>query len=816
MLRQVLRELRFHPSRFVATVIAIAISVAFMAGSSTLVATESNAAQHQQSLPIAGADVVLNLGPDVGRADRAALRAVLDSTAGVIAAEPSLTQTLGLRNGRSSLYANLIGVPSEPLRWSNVDQGRWPAAAGELALSRGAAGSLGVGIGDTVTSASDDAPFTVVGLTGEPNSLFLQTGYLAPAEFRRLGIDPALGGELWIVKGVPGGDPAELARTLQAALGSITGVSVQPASQLRAETMKRFTGDFDAFRNLLWSFAAIAAVVGMITIANTFTILLAQRRRQIGLLRAVGASGAQVRRRFLLEALALGVLGSAFGLLVGAALAAIGAALTGSLFWGLTLPGGDLAIAFATGVLITVVAAYVPVLRGTRVRPLEALQPEPAADEKRRAGIVRGIVCGSLVVAGVAASLLGLGSEQALLVAIGGSILVALGVLFAAPLFVPALLRVAGAGVRALGTTARLAAQNAVRNPRRASTTATALMLAVGLIVTLQVATASIRVNILEEIDQRRPVDITVGTWGLRASLPPDLIGALQRVPGVDGGAALASADADFTRAGETFEDLVVLGYHPDAATVAAGAPSAIADDQVYVSDKASGAEDGQRATLSARGTRLELRVVTSPLVQLGQVMVSRANLDRLGGGVPDAGVWLSVPNRADGVAVAAAVTELIDPERYELSGAVIEAAAMESVLNLLLTITTALLGVAVLIALIGVSNTLGLSVLERTRESALLRALGLQARSIRLMLLIEALLLAGVGVVVGIAAGVYFGWLGAAALASQLDSGVRLVVDLPQTAGMVVAAVLAAALASVLPGRRAAKASPTEALADL
>lgn len=95
-------------------------------------------------------------------------------------------------------------------------------------------------------------------------------------------------------------------------------------------------------------------------------------------------------------------------------------------------------------------------------------------------------------------------------------------------------------------------------------------MLAVGLIVTLQVATAGIRVNILEEIDQRRPVDITVGTWGLRASVPADLIGALQRVPGVDGGAALASADADFTRAGETFEDLVVLGYHPDAATVAA------------------------------------------------------------------------------------------------------------------------------------------------------------------------------------------------------------------------------------------------------
>ena len=815
MLRQVLRELRFHPSRFVATVIAIAISVAFMAGSSMLVATENNAAQRQQALPIAGADVVVTLGENAGRAQRATLRSVLDSTPGVLAAEASLTQTYGLRHGRATLYAMLIGVPSEPFRWAAVEQGRWPDAAGELVLTRGAAGSLGVGVGDTVTSASDSATLTVVGLTGEPNSLFLQTGYLAPAEFARLGVTPAEAGT-WIVKGAPGSDPEALAGALETALASATGVKVQTADAVRAESMKDFSGGFDAFRNLLWAFAAIAAVVGMITIANTFTILLAQRRRQTGLLRAVGASGAQVRRRYLLEAVALGVLGAAFGLLLGAALAATGAALTGSLFWGLVLPGGDLAIAFAAGVAITVVAAYVPVLRGTRVRPLEALQPEPAADEKRRAGIVRGAVCGTLVVAGVATSLWGLGHQQALLIAIGASILVALGVLFAAPLFVPLLLRAAGAGVRGFGVTARLAAQNAVRNPRRASSTATALMLAVGLIVTLQVATASIRVNVLDKIDEQRPVDVAVSTWGRQASVPRELIDALKRIPGVDGGVALASAKAAFTRPGESFDELTVLGHDPAMAAVAGGAPATIGDDQVYVSDNAEGAEDGQRATLRAHDTRLELQVVTSPLLQQGEVMVSRANLDALGGVVPDAVVWLSVPNRADGLSVATAVTELAHPEQYELAGTVVEAAAMESVLNLLLTITTALLGVAVLIALIGVSNTLGLSVLERTRESALMRALGLQARSLRLMLLIEALLLAGVGVVVGIAAGIWFGWLGSAATASQLKAGTRLVVDLPLTLGMVVIAVLAAALASVLPGRRAAKASPTEALADL
>ncbi|MFT4217901.1 MAG: FtsX-like permease family protein [Micropruina sp.] len=815
MLRQVLRELRFHPSRFVATVIAIAISVAFMAGSSILVATESNGVQRLQSLPFAGADVVVELGPD---AERAAVAKAVPGAAGVAVAEPSLTFVESLRHGETTQLTNLIGLPSEPLRWSEVTSGRWPQTATEVALSGAVARTLGVGIGDTLVASYQDVNLTVVGLTGEPNSLFLQTGYLAPGAFARFGVDPRLAAENWIAKAAAGTTPDELAASLNAtALAKLKDVKAKSAAQVRAESMNELTDSFDAFRNLLWAFAAIAAVVGMITIANTFTILLAQRRRQIGLLRAVGASGAQVRRRFLLEALALGLVGAALGLLLGAGLAAIGSALTGSLYWGLILPASEVSIAFAVGVLITLVAAFVPVLRGTRVRPLEALQPEPAADEKRRAGIVRGVVCGLLLAGGVASGLLGLGTGLAFAIAIVGSALAALGVLFGAPLFVPALLRGVGAVVGRLGVTARLAAQNAVRNPRRASTTATALMLAVGLIVTLQVATASVRTSLLNQIDQRRPVDVAVSTWNVERSLPADLIDQLLRIPGVGGGVSMAATTAEYQRGSDNYGELPVIGYDPAAAHIArAGAPASIADDEVYVTDGSS-AKPGERATLKGRsGKTLQLRVVPSPLLEGGEVMVSRATLDALGGVRPDALLWLSVPHLSDGVSVASAVGEKVSSEQFQVTGSVIDAAAMESVLNLLLAITTALLGVAVLIALIGVSNTLGLSVLERTRESALIRALGLQARSLRLMLLIEALLLAVVGVAVGVGAGIYFGWLGATSLAGQLKADVRLVVDLPLTLGMVAIAILAAALASILPGRRAAKASPTEALADI
>lgn len=814
MLRQVIRELRFHPSRFFATLIAIAISVGFMAGSSVLVATEQAGVEHQQSLPIARADLVVTA--EYGT-DPAAVRRVLDATDGVAAFEPSLVRPVSLRRGAVTSLMNLIGVPSQDFRWSQVQQGRWPLTTGEITLTRGAAAALEAGIGQTLTSGMDGASFTVVGLTAEPNALFLQTGYVLPGEFVGFGVDPAAGDGAWLVRAAPEVTAEELAGRLRSGFAGQAGFTVAAASDLRAEAVRQLAGEFDIFRNLLWAFAAIAAVVGMITIANTFTILLAQRRRQIGLLRAVGASGGQVRRRFFAEALALGVLGSAAGVGLGIGLAAIGAALTGSLYWGLQLPGVDLAVAFGVGVAITVLAAYLPVLRGTRVRPLEALQPEPTSDEHRRVSVVRAVVCLGLALAGGVIAFTGLDSAQPLELAIIGSALIALGVLFGAVLFVPGLLRGLGAMVGRLGVTPRLAAQNAVRNPRRAAATATALMLAVGLIVTLQVGAATTGATVLADIDKSRPIDISVITRDLADPVPQAVADDLLGVHGVAGGVLLPIAEADFTRGTDTYEGLTVIGFDPAMAAVASGAPDSLADDVVLVTDRSTDATDGERVRLTGQAATIELTVLKSSVVQAREVMVSPATLQRLGGVAAGGLMWLSVPDRDDAASAVGAVTELVDADRFYVAGSVVEAAAMESVLDVVLLITTALLGVAVLIALLGVSNTLGLSVLERTRESALLRALGLQRRSLRAMLLVEALLLAVVGVAVGVVAGIGFGWLGARAIAAPIGvQSVALQVDLAQTAGMVGVAVLAAALASVLPGRRAATAAPTEALADI
>lgn len=813
MLRQALRELRYHPSRFLATLMAIAISVAFMAGSSVIVATEQNGLERQQALPIAGADVVAEVPADVNSAEISELLRLPGMP--VVAGEPSLVTSDSLKHGGDFAYLNLIGLPSEPLRGSQLTQGRWPESADEITLTRGAAEELMVAIGDTLESSLDEVAYTVVGLTDEPRSLFLQSGFLARDAFWRYQIDPDVGTGTWLVRAEPDTSRAVILRAVSWALP--VGTEVATVDVARASAIEGLTDGFDAFRDLLWAFAAIAAVVGMITIANTFTILLAQRRRQIGLLRAVGAAGSQVRNRFLAEAIVLGALGAGLGVLLGIGLAAIGATFTGSLYWGLVLPATELAIAFAAGLLITVVAAFVPVLRGTRVRPLEALQPELSSDERRRAGWVRGVVCGALAAGGLAIALGSLGREDALLPAIVGSALVALGVLFGAPLYVPWLLRGLGALIAPFGVTSRLAAQNAVRNPRRAAATATALMLAVGLIVTLQVGTASVRASILAEIDQRRPVDAAVATWGYEATVPAELREQLAQVSGVDAVVSLPVGLLDFARGSERYEGLTAIGFDPAMAGVVTGAPATLGDDQILVSSRSEAARDGQRVTLSGPDGSIELTLGRSQLLELGEVMVSQATLAKLGPVVPDALVWLSIPDRSRAISAVGQILDLTGDDQYAVSGGVIEAAQIEEILDLLLLITTALLAVAVLIALVGVSNTLCLSVIERTRESALLRALGLQTRSLRLMLLIEALLLAGVGVLVGIGAGVFFGWLGSAALIAMTDAAWhRLAIDLPQTLGMVVVAVLAAALASVLPGRRAAKASPTEALADL
>lgn len=839
MFADAVRQLRFHPGRFVATLLAIAISVGFMAAVSIFMATQTSALGKMLALPTSRADVVVTANSTTGTADQ--LKSAITGVPGVDAVERSRSVSLGLSKGTESAFVEAHVLPSERFRWARLASGAWPYGPLEIAVSQQVADTLKAKVGDSLEAGP--MQLRVVGISADAPTLFMQTAYVSPMFGMDADSATSSPDGSWLVALKPGTDAAASVSAIDRAVQPYRGakdtypgakepITVGTASDTQHEATLSITRDFDVMKYLLLAFSGIAALVGMIIIANTFTILLAQRRRQIGLLRAVGASGRQVRGRFLAEAVLLGFVGSVVGLALGTVAGWIGASVTKASFFGLVLPWSDLAIEVGIGVLVTVLAAMLPALRATRVLPLEALQPVATSEQVRKASVVRAVITGLLIVAGVGlaavSQLVKVDSGNPslvgpLLLAVAGAMLLAIGVLGAAPLYIPALLR--GLGVLiGRNATARLAADNAVRNPSRAAATATALMLATGLIVTLQVGTATAEKTMLTEIEKTFPIDLTVTaplhsldpgddpnggpTASSSGRLSASVLGNVKLLPNIKASAVLSGGAAKLND-----EPVMVVALTPDVASVSSTIGS-VADGVVLLNGDR---KDGDRVTLAGASGPITLTVKKVSWVAYNQAVVSQANLTKLVATPAPQAVWLKLADASQiGSTMKAAQTLQSGEEFVDIGGSAPQSYMIQEVLRILLLITTALLGAAVLIALIGVGNTLGLSVIERARESALLRALGMQKASLRTMLLVEAVLLALAGVLVGVAAGCFFGWLGIASIVRQsaMDTPLQFAVDLPLTLGMLVVAFAAAALASVLPGRRAANATPTEALA--
>lgn len=807
MLRDAINEIRLHPGRFIATLLAIAISIGFMTAIVVGVRTEENATDHSNNIYSEKADVVVSGAYENDRS----VTELISGAEGVTAVESvQIIQTVVSKDQKSDFYA-LYQVPEEEsFRWSDVIEGSWPTAPDEITLAKGSAEKLGARIGDTVTASfglgedGGEADVRVVGLTNDRGATFGGIGYV------KLPVEQEVG-SIWLVRS---DDPAATIDAVNTALerngGLDPDLKVETADGFRAEVRKGLTAGFDVFRNLLLGFAGIALVVGMIIIANTFTILLTQRRRQIGLLRAVGASSGQVAGRLVAEALLLGLIGSLIGVGFGY-LVALGVTLyTGSIVWGMALPVAELSIVVGVGVLATVLAVMGPSLKATRVSPLEALQVVPTATQSKRLSIARGVICVLLTL--VASGLLFMAmqnSEQGLLWAIPGCGVLSLAVLLAAPFYVSFLIRVVGGLFSFTGPTTRLAVANSVRNPRRASATAVALMLAVGLIVTLQVGVSTMRSSALRAIDERYPVDISV-----RSRVEPldsTLIAQLKDAGGVKQGVEVTTKTVEFTEGGYS-EEILIRDVNPAQEQLGLSEKLAVSDGTIVV-NKGLSATWSETVEVPGAGS---LKVVGSENVDHGLAAVSHSTFEKITGTPEVREVWLKLVDRTS-MSGLNEVTKLMDGHRdLQQGGSAVLAGVVQQVLNVLLIVLTGLLGIAVLIALVGVGNTLGLSVLERQRESALLRALGMQRASLRKMLLIEALLLGVVGVGVGILAGMFFSWVGVTTALKMIPGTIDAVfsVDLLYTGGLVLVCILAAGLASVLPGRRAANATPTEALA--
>lgn len=912
MLQVALSQLRLHARRFVAVGLAVILAVAFLAATLMVNATTQASLGASMGESYAKADVVV--APAEGSSLTPTTADALASSADVAASFAQLktgaTVSTGstATSGTSSMTGILQNVTTDPsLAGLKLDSGRAPSAPGEITLDANTAKKLGVTTGAKLTlaaasasgSAQASAEATATGAAAEPATAKTAAGPAAataagaptssgPPEtaVTLVGIstpshDPYLSGspqlyastqqvsallggklqysmiQLKLKPGVSAGSALpELAKTVSDTGGNAT---VRTADQQTTAAVQHLSGGHDVLTIVLLAFAAIAVLVSALVIANTFAVLVAQRVRELALLRCLGAGRGQVRNSVLLEALVVGVVASLLGLAlaVGVMAALVGWAKTNpeSQFATLAVPPSALLIGFAAGVLMTLLAALVPARGATRVAPLAALRPVDGASVRSRRGLVR-LILGALVLA-VGMVLLIMGADRnELLVALPGGVLSFLGLLLGSTLFIPGLVSGVGKVAAPLGVPGKLASLNAVRNPGRTTATATALLIGVTLVSMMMTGAATARSSFDNTLDRKFPVDAAVtGPHTSGQALSAADVAAARAVPGITAAALVqpagilqasgASNGGAAAGAGGAAGSLGGTAYALDGAAV-----GLIRDKSVKLDNSSILMPKGTKATtvtVKGQASQKDFRVVqmdadgfppsiSAEAAQLLGGMPAAASTAPAVGSVPSAGardgsrrgteavsvasggasLWLSVDvhlSSQQQLDLRTSLAKALNVHEYQVDGAAIERATFNQIIDVLLLVVTALLAVAVLIALIGVANTLSLSVLERTRESSLLRALGLTKGQLRGMLAIEAVLIAGVAALSGAVLGVFYGWAGAKSALGVMGT-VAPAVPWLQLLAVLAVAIVAGLLASVLPARRAARLSPVAGLA--
>lgn len=838
MLRVTLAQLRAHGARVLASCLAIVIAVGFVVATLSLNATAKAAVLQGVGAQFVASDVVVTPSdPYAEDQPLTALEPVVAALPGVAAVAGDLSTSVEVRlpdrTGATSAQARSLGSPGT-LRWQHVSSGRLPQDADEIAVSDRVDVAPGTRIALTYYPVGDDASgspepvtqqVTVVGtvdLAGDPRAGLVPTVFGTDEAVTAWGAGSP---DRLRVAAAPGTDLAALLDRIAAV--APTTVTVTTGEQAAQDVADSFTGDAQSLTSVLLAFGAIAVLVAGLVIANTFAVLLAQRTRELALLRCVGADRGQIGRSVLGEAFVVGLLASIVGVLAGSGLARAVAGLAGRVdspipLTDVVLPPSAVLAGLVLGTVVTVLAALAPARAATRVAPLAALRPLSTAPVRSRAGVVR-LVLGLVVTVPATAAMVVLAAGGQLLGALVAGALSFLGFLLLAQHLVPALVALAGRPFRRLGgVPARLAAGNSLRNPRRTAATATALVIGVTLTTAMVVGTSSTRVSALRAMDAGYPTDVVATAsqpWG------SDVVAAVR---GVDGVAGLALVEnLDLTTADGSL-NLTVDAVDPAAAGAVVRSqqrsPLPRAGQIVLPATLGAGLSDGDTLALQVlddagapSGAAVPFTVRVAPDSQ-SPAVITQADAQRLRSDLEPTGAWIRLTDGDTG-AQAAATDRISEALAQVLPSSDVQGIAslrnsLDQLLTTMLLIVTGLLAVAVVIALIGVGNTLALSVVERRQESGLLRALGLTRGQLRAVLAWEALLVAGVAAVLGVVLGTGYGLAGTASVLSA-EMPVVLAVPWGQVGGIVVVAALAGVLASVLPARRAARTPPVAAIAD-
>jgi putative ABC transport system permease protein len=581
-------------------------------------------------------------------------------------------------------------------------------------------------------------------------------------------------------------------------------------------------------------FATVALVVAGLVIANTFQVLVAQRSRTLALLRCIGADTGQLYRSVLLEAAVLGALASLAGVLLGALLVQAGLLIVPAFDLGVPLPDlitlspAVVLVPLAVGVLVTLVAALAPARAASRTAPLAALRPSDAPT-LRGAGRFRAVVAGlatfgglAVMAGGVAFGMAGQADVGVLAAVFGGSVSF-VGVVVGAVFWLPRVAGGLGRLVGSAGPAARLAAANTQRNPRRTAATATALLIGVTLVSMMTTGAASARLTMDDELDAQYPVDLQVAATstddaGNPVVLPGAVTDAVRDVDGLRAVAEVTTLTADVADEAESV--LPVVAATPEDLSSVLSTPEDVADlrsGTLLLPDRVAedyGLTGLDTITLTGPAGEVTLDVVSSDL-RTYNAYLTPLDLAGFSTNLGPNTLWAGISEGSDPAGTLADVQDAVSAteEPVEVTGAAVERQSYQQVIDVILGFVVGLLAVAVVIALIGVANTLSLSVIERTRENAMLRAIGLSTGQLRGTLAIEGMLIAGVGAVLGVVLGLVYGWAGAMAALGSLGS-VPFVVPWVDVAVMLGVALVAGLVASVVPARAAVRTRPVAALA--
>lgn len=838
MFRMTVQSLVARKGRFLLTAAAVVLGVAFMAGTLVMTATIDRAYGGVVATGFRSTDAVVQargtVDGEAGRVRGTLDAAVVDAVRrvdGVAAADGMVGGSAWLvgRDGKlvdtaidQATPMGMAWPSSASLNPLRLVAGRAPGADTEIVVDRASArdGRYRPGDAVRVITRAGSRLYTISGVAtyGSADDAG-GAGVVAftAATARRVLGEP---GRVDSVRAVaaPGLSQAELAARLRAALATsgrypgvevVTGRAAVEAARDLAHPGVPFLALF------LPVFAVTALFVGAFVIYNAFSITTAQRTRETATLRAVGASRRQVRGAVALEAAILGVVASAAGAALGVALAR---GLTTLLeVFGVELPAGplvvppaSLAVVTALGTVVTLLAAFVPARRASKVAPIAALRGA-AVDRtvgSRRRALIGAFVGGLGVVALVAGGRGGSAGQVAL-----GALGLFTGVVVLGPVVGPGFVRVLGGPVAMWrGVTGALARENAARDPRRTAATASALTIGVALVVLVSVFAASARSSMDANIDRALRSDWVITALQTPDGLGPSVARAVDRLPETESVTAFRFVPARSGGAAVevTGIDPADVGRHLDTG-VQAGSMGALSAHGIGVSRKVAAERnlrigDAVSVTFAETGTQhFRVAVVYDLDNPLGDYLVSDEAFDANVSHANDQAVFVTdAPGVSDPEARAAIERALASTPTARLSTPAEFKALIGGRIDTLLNLVYVLLVLAVVIALFGIANTLALSVVERRREIGLLRAVGMQRTQLRGTIRWEAVLVALLGTAAGTALGLGFAWGLVEALAGEgID---RLAVPVARLVVIGVVGVVGAVLAAALPARRAAR----------